>query len=81
VVVVVGYPEVTDAGNGGPWEWRPLGMAALNRNTLSQPVPRACAFIMHQGQSREAKNEKEHERHRTQLIEKNKGGNLEMLLK
>jgi len=22
-VVVVGYPEVTDAGNGGPWEWRP----------------------------------------------------------
>jgi len=17
------YPEVTDAGNGGPWEWRP----------------------------------------------------------
>jgi len=30
VVVVVGYPEVTDAGNGGPWEW-PLGMAALNR--------------------------------------------------
>jgi len=23
VVVVVGYPEVTDAGNGGPWEWRP----------------------------------------------------------
>jgi len=31
VVVVVGYPEVTDSGNGGPWEWRPLGMAALNR--------------------------------------------------
>ena len=30
MVVVVGYPEVTDAGNGGPWEWRPLGMAALN---------------------------------------------------
>jgi len=30
VVVVVGHPEVTDAGNGGPWEWRPLGMAALN---------------------------------------------------
>jgi len=32
-VVVVGYPEVTDAGNGGSWEWRPLGMAALNRKT------------------------------------------------
>ena len=31
LLLVVGYPEVTDAGNGGPWEWRPLGMAALNR--------------------------------------------------
>ena len=31
-MVVVGYPGVTDAGNGGPWEWRPLGIA--NRNHL-----------------------------------------------
>jgi len=34
VVVVVGYPEVTDVENGGPWEWRPLGMAALNPQNL-----------------------------------------------
>jgi len=31
VVVVVGYPGVTDAGNGGPWEWRPLGIVDRNR--------------------------------------------------
>src|SRR6218665_1249268 len=32
VVVVVGYPGVTDAGNGGPWEWRPLGIADRNQD-------------------------------------------------
>jgi len=37
LLIVVGYPEVTDAGNGDPWEWRPLGIAALNL-FLSQPI-------------------------------------------
>ena len=31
MVVVVGYPEVTDAGNGGTREWRPLGIADWNQ--------------------------------------------------
>jgi len=31
-VVVVGYPGVTDPGNGGLWEWQPLGIADRNHD-------------------------------------------------